>query len=141
MKTKVNPFFVPWTKIISSHTEWCIGKYLGVCTVFFKTFTWYLKFMLYHTVIQIVQDINLDLISMFMPKLCFSPLKWLQQMSLFLSVGELQNKCMYNSYVVTVDIKSRGLKTQIYYMRSFTIKLSVLQTISSRCRQSLEMWS
>ena len=37
-------------KMLSPHTEWCIGKCPGLCTLFLKTSTWYLKFMLYHAV-------------------------------------------------------------------------------------------
>jgi len=43
-------------KKIYPHIEWCIGKCPGLCTIFFKTFTWYLKSMLYHAVIYIVLD-------------------------------------------------------------------------------------
>jgi len=38
-------------KMISPHIEWCMGKSPGLCTHFFKTTTWHLKFMLYHAVI------------------------------------------------------------------------------------------
>jgi len=52
METKVNLFSVPWTrKLFPPHIEWCIGKYPGLCPIFFKTNAWYLKFMLYHAVI------------------------------------------------------------------------------------------
>jgi len=37
--------------IISPHIEWRIGKCPGLCTFFFKTSTWYLKFMLYYAAI------------------------------------------------------------------------------------------
>jgi len=30
--------------MISPHIKWCIGKCPGVCTIIFKTFTWYLIF-------------------------------------------------------------------------------------------------
>jgi len=43
-------------KLILPHFEWCIGKCPGLCTIFFKTFTRYLKFMLYHAVICVVWD-------------------------------------------------------------------------------------
>ena len=36
--------------MISAHVEWCIGNHSGLCTIFFKTNTWCLMFMLYHTV-------------------------------------------------------------------------------------------
>ena len=46
-------FFWPMDKKMSSpHIEWCIGKSLGLCTIFFKTSKWYLKFMLSHAVIK-----------------------------------------------------------------------------------------
>jgi len=52
MKTDVNPFSVPWTRkrfpIIMN------GVCPGLCTLFFKTSTSYLKFMLYYAVIWIV---------------------------------------------------------------------------------------
>ena len=35
-------------KMISPLIEWCIGKCLNVCTIFFKTSKYYLKFMLFH---------------------------------------------------------------------------------------------
>jgi len=40
-------------KMISPHIEWCVGKCPGLCIIFFITSTWYLKFMLYYTVIYI----------------------------------------------------------------------------------------
>ena len=47
------PFFCPMDKnMTSSHIDWCIGKWLGLCKIFFRTSTWYLKFMLYHAVIS-----------------------------------------------------------------------------------------
>jgi len=57
MKIEVNPFFRSMDKkMISPHSEWCIGKYPGLCTVFLKTSTisWIQKFMLYLAVIEIV---------------------------------------------------------------------------------------
>ena len=50
LKTKDNPFSISWTTDFP-HIECCIGKCLGLCTIFFKTFTWHLQFMLYYTVI------------------------------------------------------------------------------------------
>jgi len=41
-------------KIISLYIEWFIGKCPDLCTLFFKTFTWFLWFMLYHAIIEIV---------------------------------------------------------------------------------------
>jgi len=52
MKTEANSCFGPMDKIIiCPHIKWCIEKCPGLCTMFFKTSTWYLKFMLYHAVI------------------------------------------------------------------------------------------
>jgi len=31
------------------HIEWCIGKYPGLYTLFFKTSTWYQMFKLYQS--------------------------------------------------------------------------------------------
>ena len=43
MITEVNPFFCPLDKKMTSpRIEWCIGKCPGLCTLFFKTSTWYL---------------------------------------------------------------------------------------------------
>ena len=70
MKTKVNPFFCPMDKkMISPHIDWGIGKCPGLCTIIFKTSTWYLKFMLYYAVIKICLGYLIKKI-MFMPKLC-----------------------------------------------------------------------
>ena len=42
-KTEVNPLFVPWTKIISPHIEWCFKKCPDLCKKIFKTNTSYLR--------------------------------------------------------------------------------------------------
>jgi len=48
------PFFCPVDKRMTSpHVEWCIAKCPGLCTIFFKTSKWYLRFMFYHAVIKI----------------------------------------------------------------------------------------
>ena len=57
------------------HIEWCIGKRPGLCTIFFKTITWHLKFMLYHAVIQFFWD-TLDFFY-FYAKLCSGGFKFL----------------------------------------------------------------
>jgi len=42
--------------MISPHIEWCIGKCPGLCTIFAKTSTWYLKLTLDRAVILIFGD-------------------------------------------------------------------------------------
>jgi len=37
-------------KMISPDIEWCIGIFPGLCTIFFKTSTGYLEFLLYYAV-------------------------------------------------------------------------------------------
>ena len=52
MKTEVNPFFCPMDKKMFP----LILNDAGLTTIFFKTNSWYLKFMLYHAVIYIFWD-------------------------------------------------------------------------------------
>jgi len=48
MKTEVNPHFFPMDKkMISPHIEKLMGKNPSLCTIFFKTSTWYPKCMLH----------------------------------------------------------------------------------------------
>ena len=56
------------------HIEWCIGKRPGLCTIFFKTITWNLTFMLYHAVIQIFLDTSF--FSIFMPNCALGALSF-----------------------------------------------------------------
>ena len=66
MKTYVNLFFCPMNKkMFSPNIEWYIGKSPGMCTLFFKTRTWYLKFILHHAVIKFFSNIVL-----FMSNVC-----------------------------------------------------------------------
>ena len=52
-----NSFFCPMDKkMIPPHIELSIAKYPSLCTIFFKTSTWYLKFMLYHAAAKIFWD-------------------------------------------------------------------------------------
>ena len=53
IQTAINPVLSHCKRMISPYIEWCIGKCPGLSTLFFKTNTWYLKFMLYNTVIYI----------------------------------------------------------------------------------------
>ena len=51
------PFFYTMNKKIMFHRiEWCTGKVPGLYTSFFKTNTWFLKFMLYHAAIKSFRD-------------------------------------------------------------------------------------
>jgi len=38
--------------MISPQIEWCVGTCPGLYKIFFKTITWFLKFMLNHAVIK-----------------------------------------------------------------------------------------
>jgi len=50
-------FFCPMDKkMIPPNIEWCIWRSPGLCTIFLKTSTVYLKFMLYHAVVKILLD-------------------------------------------------------------------------------------
>ena len=72
-------------KMVSPYNEGCIGKFPGLCTIFFKTSTQYLKFMLYQIVIWIFWD-TLDFFPTFMPKLCsggFKPNPMIQRLSCY----------------------------------------------------------
>jgi len=40
-------------KMISPYIEWCIGKCPCLCTIFFKSVPWYLKFMLYQQLFRL----------------------------------------------------------------------------------------
>jgi len=47
------PFIYPMPmdkNMIFYQIEWCISKCPGLCTISYKTFTWYLKFVLYRAV-------------------------------------------------------------------------------------------
>jgi len=48
-----NSLFCPMDKkMISPYIKWCIGNCPGLCILFFKTSPWYLKLIIYHTVIM-----------------------------------------------------------------------------------------
>jgi len=61
-------------EMIPLHIELSIAKYPSLCTIFFKTSTWYLQFMLYHAVAKIFWD-TWDFPPIFMCKLCSGGLK------------------------------------------------------------------
>jgi len=44
-------------ELISSFFKYCIEKYPVFCTIFFKTSTWYRKFLFYYTVFRILMII------------------------------------------------------------------------------------
>ena len=52
--------------------KWCFEKCPGLWAIFFKTITWYLKFMLYH---KVISSFVILLFSIFMPKLCSAGFK------------------------------------------------------------------
>jgi len=68
MNQSINLFYFPVDKkIISSHSDWCFGKWPGLCTIFFKTSTWYLFFCF---LTQLFFGILKFFFSIFMPTLC-----------------------------------------------------------------------
>ena len=71
MKTEVNPVSVPWTKNDFPSYWIMFWKMPGLCTIVFKTRTWYLKFMLYHAVTMYLDCLRyFRCFPFFLPKLC-----------------------------------------------------------------------